>query len=107
MYQEIYNNYCKKLDAYLNNKQYAEAAKFLQVHKVKGYTMTASRIEVEYNVTKRQLEEAEISYIMLRNPYCKSNWNVVCYLIREVEDKLTIEGIRRNKIKEILTSINE
>jgi len=104
MYQETIDKYTKQLDSYLNAKQYKNAVDFLQYHKVKGYTMTAARIKTEFNITKRQLDNAGIHYIELANPHYKCSGNMKCYLIREVEDKITIKAIRRRKLNEILTT---
>lgn len=92
----------RQIESHLNRRWYKKAAELISHYKIGGYTKSASSIKLEYGVTKTQLEKGEIQFIEMDNPYYKCAGNMRCYLIREVEDKLTTKAIRRNKITEIL-----
>ena len=103
MRPEIRQKQIDEVEYYLKRKWYSKAEIFLQNRKLEGYTMTAGKIKNTYGVNKKQLEKTKIHYIIIKNPHYKCAAPMKCYLIREVEDKLSIKGIRRRKLNELLT----
>jgi hypothetical protein len=69
----------------LKRKHYRKALEIIEKLKLRGYTVTRSRLKEEYKLLPAEIEK--LNYIEVDNPHYKKSGAMRLYLINEIEDK--------------------